>query len=475
MIRRNMVLQRGAAAPIWGKAEPGLRVRVEFKGQCKEALVDDQGSWMIRLDPMEASSENADMTISYVKESAGGLSLPEPLVLDSVLVGEVWLCSGQSNMELGVAAMQDAVNDLDDSYYPEIRLYMIAKVGHPLPQERSNGVWYECDRENLTWGGWNGFSAVAFTFARKLHAELGVPVGVIQAAFGGAPIEAFVSRKGIMAGQDGVFARAARALAKGDADYAKALAADPGAEHPFGGFVSEDRYLKPSSAFNAMIHPIAPYAVAGFLWYQGETNIGDGMDYAEKQLALARDWREAFGLGDLPFYLALLAPWGGYGGAEQLPLFWEAQMAAASGPGMGYVNTIDVGDAGDIHPRRKKEVGERFALLALERAYGLTAYEGDCPVPSEAGVENGGVTLSYANSAGSLSTSDGAALRGFEIAGADGHFVKAAATIEGSRVTLRAESVPEPRFVRYAWANVPDANLAGGTGLPAAPFRMKLD
>ncbi len=310
LFTNNMVLQQEKKAPVWGKGEPGLTVEVSFAGQKKEAAVGPDGSWRLILDPMEASAEGRDMVIRYDADPGSAITL------ENVLVGEVWLCSGQSNMEMGMSAIADRGRELRDTRYPEIRLFLISKNASPFPAEELPSIWLESTRENLVSGGWMGFSAVAFTFGRKLYTELKVSIGLIQSAYGGSAAYPWVPPE--------------------ELESTPVLAANA-------------RALKAATLYNAMVYPLVPFAMRGVLWYQGEADVDNPAAYPETMKALISGWRRVFEQQDLPFYSVELAHWN-YGSEGSLPRMWEAQEECLSIENTGMITTVDVGDPGTFIP-----------------------------------------------------------------------------------------------------------------------------
>lgn len=469
----NMVLQREVPVPVWGTGHPGLTVEVRFRDQVKRSVVDEEGRWMVWLDPMEASTRDEEMTISYVLSERDRRRIagePEVRVLRGVLVGDVWLCAGQSNMEMGMAAIADRDRELEDIDYPHIRLYLIPKSTGPFPERDVPGAWFPSEREYLVTGGWFGFSAVAYTFGRKLHKELGVPIGLIQAAYGGSPIHAWIPEEELRAFPE--LARYAEMIDEARAEYEEALKRDPAARHPWEGITDYDK-LKPATIYNAMVAPLVPLALKGVIWYQGESDVGDGPLYTVKMRALIQGLRRLFGDPALPFYFAQIAPWD-YGTEGLLPRFWEAQAAVLEVPHTGMAPTVDVGDPDDIHPRRKREVGERLALLALHDVYGREDIDPLPPTAVRVVREPSGVRVVFAH-AERLVTHDGNPPREFSVVRSSGEVVPAAALIEGQSVLLQVEHPEEVREVRYAWRNTPEVNLFDESGLPAMPFSLRVE
>lgn len=488
----SMVLQRDMAAPVWGKADPNQQVTVQIDGQTHEVQADRDGKWRTHLDPMAAGGPFT-MTVE-----AGD----ETLTLEDVLVGEVWVCSGQSNMEWPVQASLNAEQEIASANYPLMRLYTVEKKTAQEPQETCNGVWQVCTPETIP-----AFSAVAYYFGRPLHKELDIPIGLIHTSWGGTPAEAWTTQETIDADYPAIVERwehAIRVYPEALAEYEKQMEerqkavekarAEGTPEPPFiwppQGPESPGR---PASLYNAMIHPIAPYAIRGAIWYQGESNAGRAYQYRRLFPAMIKDWRQAWGQGDFPFLFVQLANFTARSAEPKATDAWaelrEAQTMTLSLPATGMAVTIDIGDANDIHPKNKQDVGMRLALIALAKTYGQNiSYSG--PMYSGMEVKGAEVVLHFDHTDGGLMAKDGP-LAGFQVAGEDQQFVWADARIEGDTVVVSAEGVEAPASVRYAWqANpgmqvadivrdggsyawlvYPACNLYNGAGLPASPFR----
>jgi len=453
VVDSNMVLQRGQPVPIWGWAAPGERVTVEFGNQTKHATADRNGRWEVRLKSLTASAVPAEMVVAGDNR----------IVLTNILVGEVWLCSGQSNMEKpigqqpGQKPVPNYLEELASSDFPQIRLFKVEKkmAWEPARDVSSKG-WFLCNsnsNETLK------FSAAAYFFGRKIHRELGVPVGLIESAWGGTRIEPWTPPVGF----EGV-----RAL-KGKIDY-------PGADTKLSN-------QTPTALYNAMIAPLVPFAFRGALWYQGESNTIDNPDgpiYAEKMRALIEGWRKLWGMGKFPFYYVQLAPFTYYSdrarpradSPERLPEMWETQTAALKIPKTGMIVITDlVKNVKDIHPVNKQDVGDRLARLALAKDYGRKDVVWSGPTYRKAKFEKGRAVISFDHVDGGLESRDGQPLTWFAIAGADKVFVSAKAVIEGDSVVVSSPEVADPVAVRFAWNETAMPNLGNGAGLPARPFR----
>lgn len=424
-----MVLQRETKVPVWGVAEPEAKVVVTFAGQIKEAQANAKGAWRVELDPMKASAENRVMTLSC------GADKTE---LKDVLVGEVWICSGQSNMEWNVAQTPLA-REAAAASDPSLRFRMFLKTPADAPEIHVHGTpWLRAEGKPL-----QEFSGVAYAFGAKLRGELKVPVGLIGCYFGATRIEAWTP---------------------------------PGAKPEVPSVVRKEARQQPGVLYQKMIHPWAGYALRGALWYQGETNCHqqDGMAYADRMQALVSGWRAAWGQGDFPFFFVQIAPYH-YGGS-QLPLLWSAQTKASKDiKNAGMAVTQDVGNWRNIHPVDKKPVGERLARLALSRTYGKK-YTDDCgPVYASAKAHGGAVVVTFDHAKSGLATCDGAPVIGFELAGADGKFVPADARLEGSTVVVSSVTVAKPAQVRFGWHLSEDINLMNGEKLPAVTFSAPVE
>ncbi len=457
----HAVLQRDKPVPVWGTAEAGENVEVSFAGQRVSTVADADGKWSVELAAMPAEPAGRPLTVTG----------RNTLTLADILVGDVWLCGGQSNMEWALANTDGAADAIAAATYPLIRHIKIERrIAHD-PLADASGAWRVCSPVTAP-----HFTAVGFHFARRLHAELGVPIGLVNSTWGGTPAEAWLP-PAAMEDLDVLVASAShqavsyRNIHDNLARYQEQLAAwqakpgdaakpampwRPGAENT-------SLVLN-----NAMIAPLAPYALAGVLWYQGEANADQPETYRTLFGAVIESWRDQFQQPELPFYWVQLANWapGGIGWA----FLREAQTRTLELPHTGQVVINDIGDAEDIHPRNKTDVGERLARLALRRQYGHDIVDTG-PSFTAAFFEDESVRVVFEH-AQDLHTTDGAAPLAFEVAGADLQFHPATAEIDGpNAVRLTSSAVPQPRFVRYAWTGHTPVNLVNGAGLPAAPFR----
>lgn len=466
----SMMLQRDAVLPLCGTGEPGQTVVVGFGGKSFEGVVAKDGTWTVMAGPFPASAENRTLTLNY-RYPAGFDSPWDDLAFHDVLVGDIWLLSGQSNMEFGIQSAATGGEALADADLPAMRILLMPKAATPFPVKDLEAWWKPVNTETLMEGGWGGFSAIGFMFGRRIHRETGVPIGLVQAAFGGAPIQAFIPRDEFSTNKD--LARDWRLMRKEDDKWTEALKSDPHAKHPWEGLTDYSR-LKPSTCWNAMIAPLLPSRIKGVLWYQGEANVGSKQVYTTWMKGLIHGFREAFANPDLPFFFAQIAPWN-YGGS--LPSMWQSQFDALAVPGTGVALTVDVGDFKDIHPVRKQEVADRFVLHALAKAYGRKGIDPDGPVADGISREAGGLRVHFTHAAG-LTVNDGKPVRCFQIsAGADRNadYKDVPARLDGTDVVLSVPSGTDVKWVRYAWTDNPDVNLVDGDALPARPFSLKME
>jgi sialate O-acetylesterase len=471
------VFQRDLPVPVWGKAEPGREVVVQFAGQEKRATADKNGRWMAKLDPMAASASGQTLT---VKTDADGA----PLTRQDLLVGEVWICSGQSNMAWDLRNSNNGAETIAAAGDPQLRLFGAGAHATDEPQESIGGTW-EIDSPQSS----AGFSAVGYFFGQDLRKKLNVPVGLIRSSVGGTLAEAWTSRSELernptlnvllvqQAARVADFAKAledykqheSELLAKYEEALAKAKAEgkpDPGKPEP----PKDDPKVngnRPTGLYNGSIAPLEPYAIRGAIWYQGESNAGAAKLYQTLFPAMIASWRKAWGQGDFPFLFVQIAPHN-----NMPPEIREAQrVTSETTPGTAMAVITDVGDAVDIHPRAKQPVGQRLALAARALAYGEPIeYSG--PTLDGLSVAGNRAILTFKHLGGGLVAKDGE-LKGFAIAGADGNFVPAKATIEGETVVVTSDAVAAPAAVRYGWAHTPDVNLYNKAGLPASPFQTE--
>ncbi|MBC7804770.1 MAG: sialate O-acetylesterase [Akkermansiaceae bacterium] len=480
----NLVLQRSRPIPVWGRADSGESVTVTLGKDSASTVAGSDGKWTITL-PQQKAATGLKLTITGKNTQT----------LNNVAVGEVWVCSGQSNMEWPVEKSRDADAEIAAATTPDIRLFTVRKATstEPKPDVRAlDDSWAVCDPTTV-----RKFSAVAYFFGRELHRELGVPVGLIDSTWGGTPAEAWTSRPALEASPDlrplfpdweariaahpaALSVYESETLPKWELAAEKAKAEGkriPSKPNPPDGPGSASR---PTVLYNAMIAPLMPYAIKGVIWYQGEGN-GDSperaIQYRTLFPAMIRDWRTNWKQGDFPFLFVQLAGWLAVQTKpvenDDWAILREAQANTLSLPHTGMATAIDLADADrpyDIHPKNKQDVGRRLALVALANEYDRkTAYSG--PVLERMEIKDSEARLRFRHTDGGLRSRDGGPLRGFAIAGADGVWKWADAVIKGDTVTLSSAEVSAPTAVRYNWARNPIGSLTNGVGLPAFPFR----
>jgi len=463
----GVVLQRGVAVPVWGTAKDGETVTVKFQDQTVSTTAKD-GRWLVRLKPLKAGGP---FTLRIDGENS--------LSIGNVLVGEVWLCSGQSNMGFELSRAANAAEAIAAAGDPQLRLFTVPRNAADVPQTDAPGTWQESTPETAT-----KFSAVAWFFGRELRRALKVPVGLINSSVGGTPAEAWTSRPVLEAdpelkqilerhalsvkNYDPAAAAARQKQALEDHKAAAYRARASGKQPPPPPRPPQDPRRaagRPAALYNGMIAPLEPFALAGAIWYQGEANAGRAAEYLTLFPAMIRNWRQAWDQRDFPFLFVQIAPH-----ERMTPEIREAQLLTwRKVPRTAMAVTTDVGNETDIHPTQKEPVGARLALAARAVAYGeKVEYSG--PVFSSVKIKGNRVILSFKHIGSGLMAKDGD-LKGFAIAGADGNFLPATAQITGKTVVLSNPAVAKPVAARYGWASTPDVNLFNKEGLPATPFR----
>jgi sialate O-acetylesterase len=469
----HMVLQCDVPVRVWGWADPGAEIRVDFAGQVKRATADRQGRWRVELDPMGASAQPRELRVGAVAVAAPA---QERLVRD-VLVGEVWLASGQSNVDMLVKSAHDPERETATADLPQIRVFQAAQTIAVQPaRDLKGGTWKVCTTASAP-----NLSALGFFFARELHLRLRVPAGIVQCSWGNTPAESWMSRETLLALPEtrepfSAWLDAVRAVPDGEAKFE-----DHHREwvHLYqaqakGGPPAPKTFAKqaPTGAYNAMIAPLTAMRFRGAIWYQGETNgNNDPRPYGAILRALIQSWRRTWDVGDFPFLFVQLA---NHHGRRTDPVEepWaelrEGQRLALAEPNTAMTVAIDLGGDG-IHPKNKQEVGRRLALAAQALAYGEPIeYSG--PLYAAMASEGAAIRVSFTHAQG-LRARGGRPLVGFAIAGADRRFVWAEARIEMATVVVSSPQVPAPVAVRYAFASNPACNLENAAGLPASPFR----
>jgi sialate O-acetylesterase len=411
VIDSHMVLQRDVPLPIWGWADEGEEVTVTLGKKSARATAGADGRWTVELPAMKASRKTHTLTVSG----------SNTITLEDILIGEVWVGSGQSNMEWPLKNSTGAAAAIKDADFKNVRLFHVPKVQVPAPAQDVVADWRVCTPESVP-----AFSAVLYYYGKKLHEELKVPIGLINSSWGGSAIEPWT----IADGQSG-------------------------------------------GMYNGMIAPLQPFAVRGVIWYQGETNVlhKNGLAYYDRMLALIEGWRSSWPQKNLPFYFVQIAPWQGSYEPGQLPALWEAQAKSLTIPDTGMAVITDLVDnIADIHPRNKLDVGDRLALWALAKTYGKEKLVYSGPLYESMEIKGGKIQVSFAHAKG-LKVRVKKPLSEFQIAGDDGNYVAARARIVGDKVVVSAAEVREPKNVRFAWHALANPNLVNGAGLPASPFQ----
>jgi sialate O-acetylesterase len=499
----HMVLQCDMKAPVWGTADAGETVTVEFAGQKLSVQADADGNWRAYFKPLKVSAESRTLTVT-------GSNTAQPITLDDVLVGEVWLASGQSNMDFSMsdkaldsmgkakyfAGVTNAEQEIAAADYPLIRMFIGNASKAYKPQMTVTGVWQVCTPQTAP-----GFCAIGYFFARDLQREIKVPIGIIAEAYGASTAESWIRRE-TMASDPKLKPMLDRfdAAVESFRTNRPAVVAPPRSEdvnatnevaaitdaastgtnrvarggRRRGGGGPRDPVQDQHNAtvlFNGMIYPVVPYAIRGVIWYQGESIIGGAAGialYPHVEETLIKDWRALWGEGNFPFYIVQLA---GQEAASNSPKVREAQALGLTLPKTGMAVITDIGEAHNVHPKNKQDVGDRLSRIALANVYGRKLeYSG--PMYKSMKVEGGAIRVKFSHLGGGLVAKDGGPLKWFEIAGADQKFVTAEAKIDGDTVVVSSPDVAAPVAVRYAWVNFPEGcNLFNAAGLPAPQFR----
>jgi len=420
----NAVLQQKAKLPVWGTTDKPDKVTVSLAGQEASTMPQD-GKWKVELPPIAAGGPHT-MTITQGDEKRE---------IKNILIGEVWICGGQSNMQWAVKQSDGGSEAIAASANDKIRLFEVPRKHSDKPEANVEAAWVACGPQTV-----GDFSAVGYFFGRDLQKKLGVPIGLIGSNYGGTAAEQWMSKESI----------------DGHAEL-KDMSKPQGA----------------STLYNAMIAPLAPFAIQGVIWYQGESNAGRAYQYRTLLPAMIKNWRDTFGQGDFPFLIVQIAPYEAIVREPSDSLWAEIRdsqlFVTGQVPKTALTVTTDVGDERDIHPRRKEPVGARLALAARAVAYGENL-EFSGPLYDSMSVADGKARLRFKHLGGGLVAKDGP-LTGFTIAGEDKKFHAATAVIDGDTVVVSSDQVPTPVAVRYGWAAYPVVNLWNKAGLPASPFR----
>ena len=438
----HMVLQQKQHDKVWGWAQPDEEVTVKIADQTKTARADKDGAWSVTLDPLNAGGPH---TLTVTGKNT--------VTFDDVLVGEVWLCSGQSNMQMSVNSSNDGDLESLSATDPEIRLITVPNFGTQEPQKDFKGRWDVCTPETV-----KGFSAVGYFFGRQLRRSLGVPIGLINDSWGGSAAEAWVRRD----------------ILEKDETFKPLIERWVGVEkNKNDGSLNGNS--RPGNIYNGVLKPTIGYGIKGAIWYQGESNAGRAYQYRDLFPVMIKSWREEWGIGDFPFYWVQLADHSAER-SDPADSAWaelrEAQtMTMARLPNTGQAVIIDLGEGKDIHPKNKQDVAKRLVRWALAKDYGIKVpYQS--PTYKSMEVKDKKVILTFEHVGGGLKPFDVNTIRGFAVAGDDKKFVSAEAKLVGNhQVEVWSDKVSEPVAVRYAWADNPVCNLYSNDGLPVTPFR----
>ncbi len=473
----HMVLQQQVPVPVWGTAAPEEKITVTLAGQRKNTVAGADGCWMVRFAPLKAGGGPLEMRIEGSNQAGSNT-----VVLKDVLVGEVWLASGQSNMVFTIsvkaasfAGMQDEARVIAAANHPTIRMFTVKPVKSATPQTDAGGTWQVATPENAP-----GFSAVGYLFAEKLEQELKVPVGIVTVAYGASTAEAWLPREAIARDPElaSLLPRFDALVSFYDTHPGANVTDAPPLPQTINGRAASSGLLRdpmqdqhqPTVLYNGMLHAVIPYAIRGAIWYQGESIVDarKGVErYPHTMQLLVEDWRKEWGQGVFPFYAVQLAA---LKNVSNNPVVREQQARILDLPKTGLAVTIDVGDPDNVHPKNKGPVGDRLARIALAETYGRKI-EFSGPRYLSMKTEGSAIRIRFTHTAGGL-VAAGGPLHWFQIAGADHKFVDAEAKVDGDTVLVQSPKVAAPLAVRYAWDNYPvGANLSNQAGLPAAPFR----
>jgi sialate O-acetylesterase len=443
-----MILQRDSVVPIWGRGRAGEAITVQFAGQEHKSTVAEDGSWRINLEPMPAASTGRDLVLRGDNE----------IRLSDVLVGDVWLCAGQSNMQWGLRSITGSGPIVAASANPRIRLLSIPTAWSREPQWSVKAQWRHCEPSSS-----GGFSAVGYLVGRDIEAAVAVPVGLINIAWGGCRVESMSSLESFRQ-----FASLSEVAARVESEVA-AMKRQADEE------LRKDKQRLSTALYNAMVHPLGPYAVKGMLWYQGEDNHYEGAIYGEKLKALAYSWRRCFEQENMPIYIVQIPPYK-YGEEDptRVPNFWRAQQRfAEEDRHAGFIVTTDCGLAEDIHPPEKRPLAKRLAQLVLYRTYGQGDDSSMSPTFRDCVFDGSRAVVDFHRPNG-LKTRDGLPVSHVELAGADGVFHAAKAEIVDDRLVLSSHMVAAPQRVRFGWHKLANPNLVNRSGVPVAPFDSAL-
>ncbi len=471
----HMVLQRDRDIPVWGTHSPDASITVRFAGQSASTTADASGKWQVNFPALPAGGK-------YTLQVS---SCNENIAMQNIIMGDIWICSGQSNMQWSVKNSLSSAAEIAAATFPDIRLLTLPRKTSAEPIDTFDASWTPCSPETIA-----GFSAVGYFFGREVHGTTGVPIGLISTNWGGTPAEAWTSLETLRSNPD--FAPMLERRETFLKQQANRAAMDP----PVPMTAQEKKAHRPQNIagmlYNAMISPLIQVPIRGAIWYQGESNAGRAEQYETLFPAMIENWRAVWNQGDFPFYFVQLA---NFKERNQQPVddAWaelrDAQFQTLKLPNTGMAVAIDIGEAKDIHPKNKQDVGKRLALWALAQDYQITEPTGSLgtlpligrwfqqpitysgPLYQGSKTEGSQIVIQFDHTADGLATSDGNAPVGFAIAGEDRQFVWADAVIEGNTVVVSHPKIGAPVAVRYGWSTNPEVNLINSAGLPASPFR----
>ena len=465
----SMVVQRDVPIHIWGWTTPGTEVKVEMAGHQATAKADSQGRFDCKLDPLPAGGPHQMV-----------IEADESRKFSDVLVGEVWVCSGQSNMAWSVAQANDPDLESLSANYPNIRLISVPQVASQEPLNDFDGKWEACTPETVM-----SFSAVGYFFGRQLHQTLDVPIGLIDNAWGGSAAEAWIRRDVLeQEGQYGELLERWDTTVK-TYDHEAALAKhkerlaqwqkNKKGNRPRPPRDQRNSNHRPANLYNGVLHPVLGYTIRGAIWYQGESNAGRAYQYRDLFPLMIQTWRDHWGQGDFPFYWVQLADFRAEvdspAESDWAELREAQTMTMSKLENTGEAVITDLGEASDIHPRNKQDVAKRLARWALAKDYGYVI-DYHSPTYRSMEIKDGKAVLKFDHVGDRLDTFDVRELIGFAIAGKDKAFVNAEAKIvDKETIEVWSDSVADPVAVRYAWADNPICNVQSNDGLPMTPFR----
>ena len=475
VISNNMVLQKDIPLPIWGWADPGERITVTIGKSVLTKTADRAGNWRVTLPPIKTAGGPHEMIVKGKNE----------IKVSNILIGEVWVGSGQSNMQFSLTQSINGQQEIENAKFPKMRLFTIPLVSAGTPLKDVDAQWVECSPDTVA-----GASALLFYFGHEIHKQMDVPVGLITAAWGSTRIQSWIAPQGYEAirelgGEKKEWLSMLNKHSENLAIYAEqkkaydlavkatnVVESSPSAPpnppiHPL------NNNFQHTGVYNGMIHPIVPFGIRGLVWYQGESNNGDGMHYYHLTRGLIEGWRAAWNQQvnrDFPFLFAQLAPFFYRVDPTHLAGIWDAQLATLVLKNTGMAVLTDITSIFDIHAPNKQEVGRRLSLWALAKTYGKADLVYSGPLYKSMKVDGSKAIISFDHASG-LKSRDGKDLSWWSISGDDKQFVKASAKIEGDTVVIAAEGVTKPAAVRFGWHQLAEPNLTNSADLPASPFR----